>query len=238
MKVEIWSDVMCPFCYIGKRHLEKALAVLPFKNEIEVEWKSYQLNPEYHNTTNENLYDYLGRAKGISVQQAKQLTTNVVEMAKNAGLELDFDKSIPANSFDAHRLIHFAKSKGLQDEAEEALFHSHFNEGKDIGKVDVLVSIAEGIGLNKNEVEGVLQTDEFTEQVRYDIYESQQFGVRGVPYFILDRKYALSGAQPIEAFEAALEQSYKEWKKAQSASQVSNLDTRDAAACGDDGCAI
>ncbi|RYG22133.1 MAG: DsbA family oxidoreductase [Chitinophagaceae bacterium] len=214
MKIEIWSDVMCPFCYIGKRHLEKALESVPFRSEIEIEWKSYQLNPAYHNTTNESLYDYLARAKGMTVAQAKQMTGSVVEMASQAGLALDFDRSIPANSFDAHRFLHFAKSSGLQHEAEEALFHAHFMEGKDIANKETLAAIGEGLGLVKADVESILAADDFAEAVQYDTYESQQIGVRGVPYFVLDRKYALSGAQPVDTFKAAIVQSFNEWKEA------------------------
>ena len=212
MKIEIWSDVMCPFCYIGKRHLEKAMETLPFKSEIEIEWKSYQLNPEYHNTTNESLYDYLGRAKGMTVAQAKQMTGNVLEMASQAGLKLDFEHSIPANSFDAHRLLHFAKAKGLQNEAEEALFHAHFMEGKDIANKQVLSTIGQNLGFLTPEVDDVLAGDDYAEAVQYDVYESQQIGIRGVPYFVFDKKYALSGAQPIETFKAAIMQSFSEWK--------------------------
>lgn len=210
MKIEIWSDVMCPFCYIGKRHLEKAMALLPFKNEIEIEWKSYQLNPDYHNTDNESLLGYLARNKGMAVEQAKQLTESVSLMAKNVDLKLDFAKSIPANSFNAHRLLHLAKTKNLQDEAEEALFYAHFVEGKDVAKNEVLLAIGEKIGFLQTEVDQLLKSDDFTEQVRYDIYESQQIGVRGVPYFVFDSKYALSGAQPIETFVAAITQAYNE----------------------------
>ena len=215
MKIEIWSDVMCPFCYIGKRHLEKALESTPFRNEIEIEWKSYQLNPEYHNTTNESLYDYLARAKDMTVEQARQLTGNVLEMASKASLALDFEHSMPANSFDAHRFLHFAKSKGRQNEAEEALFYAHFMEGKDIANKEVLSAIGETIGLLKAEIDQTLSTGEFTEAVQYDGYEAQQMGIRGVPYFVFDKKYALSGAQPIETFKGAITQSFTEWKEAQ-----------------------
>lgn len=210
MKIEIWSDIMCPFCYIGKRHLEKALAILPFKNEIEIDWKSYQLNPDYHNTNNESLFEYLANNKGMSIDQAKQLTNSVSEMAKNVGLELDFTNSIPANSFNAHRLLQLAKTKNLQDEAEEALFYTHFVAGKDVAQNEVLLATGEKIGLSASDVEKVLQSDDFNHQVRYDVYESQQIGVRGVPFFLLDGKYGLSGAQPVETFVEALTQTYNE----------------------------
>lgn len=238
MKVEIWSDVMCPFCYIGKRHLEKAMETLPFNKEIEIEWKSYQLNPEYHNTSNESLYDYLARAKGMTVAQAKQMTGSVVEMAVNAGLSLDFEHSVPANSFDAHRFIHFAKSKGLQNEAEEELFKAHFIGGKDISNKEALVEIGQTMGLLKEELERLFAGDEFAEAVRYDVYESQQMGVRGVPYFVLDRKYALSGAQPIETFTAALTQSFTEWKETQPKNSLKSLNKTDDAVCDENGCEI
>ncbi len=236
MKIEIWSDVMCPFCYIGKRHLEGAMETLPFKNEIEIEWKSYQLNPDYHNNTNESLYDYLARAKGMTVAQAKQLTGNVLEMANNAGLKLDFDQSIPANSFDAHRFLHFAKTNGLQNEAEEALFHAHFMEGKDIANQEVLVAVGQTIGLAAEDLAKMLASDEFTEAVRYDIYESQQIGIRGVPYFVFDRKYALSGAQPAETFQAAITQSFTEWKATQPKTALKSLNKNDDAVCDENGC--
>lgn len=213
MKIEIWSDVMCPFCYIGKRHLEKAIETLHFNNEIEIEWKSYQLNPDYQNTTNESLYDYLARAKGMTVAQAKQMTGNVLEMAIKAGLTLDFRHSIPANSFDAHRFLHFAKGKGLQNEAEEALFYAHFVGGKDIANKETLSAIGQTLGLLKEEIDNVLVGDDFAEAVQYDVYESHQIGIKGVPHFVFDGKYSLSGAQPIETFKAAIVQSYTEWKK-------------------------
>lgn len=238
MKVEIWSDVMCPFCYIGKRHFEKALNSLPFKQEIEVNWKSFQLNPDYHNTENEDLYGYLARSKGMSVEQAKQLTGNVNAMGNQVGLNLDFDHSIPANSFNAHRLIHLAESKGLQDQAEEALFHAHFMEAKDIAQHAVLAEIGETIGLDKAEIDRVLASDDFSEAVRYDVYESQQIGVRGVPYFVFDRKYALSGAQPIETFEAAITQSYTEWKATQPQKPLQSLNKNNDAVCDEQGCEI
>lgn len=238
MKIEIWSDVMCPFCYIGKRHFEQAMGDLPFANEIEVEWKSFQLNPEYHNTVHEDLYSYLARAKQMSVEQAKQMTGQVVAMAKNAGIELNFDRNIPANSFKAHQLTHLAKSKNLQDKAEEELFHSHFIEGKDIAQKETLISIGEKIGLTKAEINDVFENDTFAEQVRYDVYESQQLGIRGVPYFVFNRKYAISGAQPVETFKAALVQSYEDWKASRPESNLTQFDAGGEHSCGPAGCEI
>ncbi|QIL39483.1 DsbA family oxidoreductase [Pedobacter sp. HDW13] len=238
MKVEIWSDVMCPFCYIGKRHFEQAIETLPFKNEIEVDWKSYQLNPEYHNTNNETVYDYLSRSKGMPVEQARQMTKQVVDMAANAGLTIDFDTNIPANTFNAHRLIHLAAKHNLQDLAEEKLFEAHFVKAKNIGETSVLVDVAIEIGLDKAEAEAVLAGDQFAEAVRYDIYESQNLGIRGVPYFVMDRKYGVSGAQPIQAFTEALTQSFKEWKEAQPKTKLTSLNKTGDAICDENGCEI
>ena len=238
MKVEIWSDVMCPFCYIGKRHFEQAIEKLPFKNEIEIDWKSFQLNPEYHNTNNETVYDYLSRSKGMPVEQAKQMTKQVVDMAANAGLSIDFDNNIPANTFNAHRLIHLAAKHSLQDLAEEKLFEAHFVNSKNIGETDVLVDLAEEIGLNRAEAEEVLKGDQFSEAVRYDIYESQNLGIRGVPYFVMDRKYGVSGAQHVQAFTDALTQSFTEWKETQPKTTLTSLNKNDDAVCDENGCEI
>jgi protein disulfide-isomerase len=208
MKVEIWSDVMCPFCYIGKRHFEKALANMPFEHEVEVEWKSFQLNPTYQNTNQEDLYSYLSRNKGITIEQAKQMTKQVVAMAASTGIAINFDQNIPANSFQAHQLLHLAKEKSLQSEIEEALFEAHFVAGKDISRLEVLIEIAIKLGLDEQEVKTALINQTFAENVQYDIYESKQLGINSVPYFIFDGKYALSGAQPVSTFETALRQAY------------------------------
>ncbi len=229
---------MCPFCYIGKRHFEEAMQSLPFQKEIEVEWKSFQLNPEYQNTNNEDLYSYLARSKGMSREQAQGLTVQVAQMAKSAGLDIDFGTNIPANSFKAHRLIHFAASQGLQDQAEEALFKAHFIDGKDVSKDEVLLAIGQELGLDETLVKGVLESDQYAEAVRYDIYESQQLGVRGVPYFVFNRKYALSGAQPVPTFKEALTQSFTEWKTSQPQVQLTSLNKNNDAICDEDGCEI
>ncbi|MFC3561356.1 DsbA family oxidoreductase [Pedobacter jamesrossensis] len=238
MKVEIWSDVMCPFCYIGKRHFEQAIEKLPFKNEIEVDWKSYQLNPEYHNTNNETVYDYLSRSKGMPIEQAKQMTKQVSDMAANAGLTINFDTNIPANTFNAHRLIHLAAKHGLQDLAEEKFFEAHFVRSLNIGEESALLDIAVEIGLDKAEAVHVLKGNEFAEAVRYDIYESQNLGIRGVPYFVMDRKFGVSGAQPVQAFTDALTQSFTEWKEAQPKTTLTSLNKNNDAICDESGCEI
>lgn len=210
MKIEIWSDIVCPFCYIGKRHFESALKSFAHADEIEIEWKSYQLDPEMpKQTKKQNVYEYLAERKGISVENSKALHDNVENMAKVAGLNYHFDKAVVANSFDAHRLIQLAKTKGLGDAAEEALFYAYFCAGKDIADKESLLAIGKEIGLEENAVKDMLNSDQFSEQVDQDIYESQQVGLGGVPHFVIDDRFSISGAQPVSVFLNALEKAYQ-----------------------------
>lgn len=205
MKVEIWSDIMCPFCYIGKRHFELALKDLDFADELEIEWKSFQLDPTIPKMENHvNAYQYLADAKGISFEESKTMHDNVVASAKRVGLSYNFDKAIVANSFDAHRLIQFAKTVGKGDQAEEALFHAYFTEGIDMADLDSLKSIGLKIGLTESELNRILHSDEYSYDVSQDIQEGQNLGLRGVPFFVIDRKYGISGAQPVEIFVETL----------------------------------
>lgn len=214
MKVEIWSDIMCPFCYIGKRHYEAAIAKFADSANIEVVWHSYQLDPSLPKPASKlNVYEYLAERKGMSVEQSKAMHQNVVQMATNAGLNYNFDKAVVANSFDAHRLIQFAKTKGLGDEAEERLFKAYFIEGKDMSDANTLITLGKEIGLNEEEVKQIVNSTAYTQEVKNDIEEAYQIGVQGVPFFVFDRKYAVSGAQPTEAFIQTLEKSFGEWRK-------------------------
>jgi predicted DsbA family dithiol-disulfide isomerase len=213
MKVEIWSDVMCPFCYIGKRRFESALQQTSFKDNIEVEWKSFQLDPSIQNEPGKRINEYLAERKGFSIEKAKELNGQVTKMAAAEGLQYDFDKAVVANSFDAHRFSHLAAKHGKGDAAEESLFKAYFTEGKNIADHDTLVQLGTAIGLDGTEVKQVLGTDAYTAEVEYDINEAQQLGVQGVPFFVLDRKYAVSGAQSAETFVQALEKAYTEWKQ-------------------------
>ncbi|MCF2442937.1 DsbA family oxidoreductase [Dyadobacter sp. CY345] len=213
MKVEIWSDVMCPWCYIGKRKFEKALEQFPQKDRIEVEWKSFQLNPDMETDPSKNIIEYLVEAKGITTDHATQMLDNVTNVAAEVGLEYHMDKAVLANSFDSHRFIQFAKKNKKGDEAEEQLFHAYFTEGKNTADHDTLVDLGVKIGLDAGAVKSVLESNQFAEEVRKDVYEAQQVGARGVPFFVLDRKYAVSGAQQSETFLGALQKSFQEWEK-------------------------
>jgi predicted DsbA family dithiol-disulfide isomerase len=232
MKVEIWSDVMCPFCYIGKRKFETALAQFPEKEKIEIEWKSFQLNPDMKTEPDKTINEYLAEAKGWSLDYAAQMNDHVTSIAAEVGLEYNMDKAVVANSFDAHRFVQFAKTKGKGDEAEEQLFKAYFTDGKNTADLDTLLSLGAQIGLDVTELKSVLEGTAFTEQVRQDIYEAQQVGARGVPFFVLDRKYAVSGAQPSETFLGALEKSFSEWQRTNPAPLVN---IAEGASCDVDG---
>ena len=205
MKIEIWSDIMCPFCYIGKRHFELALKELDFEDELEIEWKSFQLDPTIPKMENHvNAYQYLADAKGISVEESKTMHDNVVASAKRVGLSYNFDKAIVANSFDAHRLIQFAKTVDKGDLAEEALFQAYFTDGIDMANIDSLKVIGLKIGLADSDLNRILHSDEYSYDVSQDIQEGQNLGLRGVPFFVIDRKFGISGAQPVEIFVETL----------------------------------
>ena len=210
MKVEIWSDFMCPFCYIGKRKFENAVARFANKDDLQIRWRSFQLAPDMVTDTEKNVYDYLADKKGWTPDYSKKVHDQVSATAQEAGLEYDFDKAVPANSFKAHRLSHLAASHGLQDLAEERLFAAYFTEGKNIDDTATLVRLGTEIGLPADEVNRALQTDEYTSEVHQDLAEARQVGVRAVPFFVFDDKYAVSGAQPSDVFLGALEKSYLE----------------------------
>ncbi|SHE76431.1 DsbA family oxidoreductase [Pedobacter caeni] len=185
MKIEIWSDIMCPFCYIGKRKFESALARFSHKDEIQVEWKSYQLIPEIKTSPDKSLNEFLAEQKGMSLEQASSMNNHVVQLAKQVGLVYNLDRAIPANTLKAHRFIHFAKRYGKQDEAEEILFRSYFTEGKNIDDDGMLVQFGIDIGLDGTALKTALENGSFANDVKKDIYEAQQVGVRGVLFLCL-----------------------------------------------------
>jgi len=219
MQIEIWSDVMCPFCYIGKRKFEAARKQFAEGDKVEIVWKSFQLQPDMKTDPSKNTLQHLAESKGWTMDYTKQTVTHVVNMAKQVGLTYDFDKAVVANSFDAHRLSHYAKQQGKGDEMEEQLFKAYFTDGKNTADHEVLTLLAIEIGLKETEVKEVLTGTRFADDVRHDIYEASQIGVNGVPFFIFNRKYAISGAQDTKVFSETLEKAFAEWK----ASQQSNI---------------
>ncbi|PUV24497.1 DsbA family oxidoreductase [Sphingobacterium athyrii] len=232
MKIQVWSDIMCPFCYIAKKNFEQALIDSSFKDQVEVEWKSFQLDPSLkENSGNMKISEYMMNRKGFSKMQLDQFLSQLKEMGKNAGVTFNYDQVIAADTFPAHKLLHLAKENGKADAMEEALFEAHFVNGKNIADVDFLVSLAEGLGLDPAEARKVLADDAYDYEVKQDIMEAQNMGITGVPYYVLDGKYAVSGAQPVELFAKALAQTYQESVVDLSKESGDNM-------CGIDGCSI
>ncbi|WDZ50956.1 DsbA family oxidoreductase [Acinetobacter vivianii] len=229
MRVDIWSDVVCPFCYIGKKRLEHVAEEAGI--ELEIHWHSFELDPDApakHDTSNT---ERLAKKYGRSYAEMEDMERNIAAMAAAEGIDFQWQKANSGNSFNAHRIIHLAQSKGLGNEAEEAFFHAYMTEGLAIGEREVVEEIASRIGLDNAEVEYVLDSDELADFVRHDEkIAREQLNVTGVPFFVFDQKLALSGAQPREIFLQALQQ-------AQSTSSE-QIEQDNAAQCNDEQCEI
>jgi predicted DsbA family dithiol-disulfide isomerase len=211
MKVEIWSDVMCPFCYIGKRKFETALQSLPQKEEVEVVWHSFQLNPNLKDQPEKDVYSYLAELKGQTKEWSVGVHDNLTKAARIIGLDYHFEKAKVANSFDAHRVIQLAKKYNLTGELEERFFKAYFTEGELMSDHATLIRLATQAGLPKEEVNQVLETDQYSREVTSDGAEARRLGANGVPFFVMDRKYAVSGAQEPSVFKATLEKALEGW---------------------------
>ena len=233
MKIELWSDFACPFCYIGKKRFEKALSEFPHKDQVEVIYKSYQLNPNAPKVMKGNAAESFAKGHRMSVEQAKQRFTMFKEQAKTVGLQYDYDKIQMTNSFDAHRLAKWANQFGKTEELTERLMKAYFTDGLNIADLDTLVSIAKELGLNPEQARKVLKSKEYGKDVLNDIKEGRQIGVQGVPFFVLNRKYGISGAQPIEYFAQALNQLWEESKPLQDLGGANQ-----GATCDDETCTI
>lgn len=232
MKIEVWSDYVCPFCYIGKRQLEKAIQDSGYEGQIEVEYKSYQLDPTTAEDKGELVYTSLVRKFNTTETGVKKMTADIASRAAEIGLEYNFDNMMTANTNLAHRLAKLAKEEGKATAYNERLMRAYFTENKEIGQAQVLKEIAQESGLNMEKVEQVLTTNLYEDQVVQDIYEAQQIGVRGVPFFVFDNKYGISGAQPQNLFEQTIEQAASEAGLKKSIKIVGN----GGATCTDDHC--
>lgn len=215
MKVEIWSDIMCPFCYIGKRNFETALSQFPNKEFVEVEWKSFQLDPTMPEAPNyqNDMYMFVADRKGFSYEQSKKMHQDLIQYAKSVGLEYNFDKALVTNSIKGHRLIQFAKTKGLGEKAEERLFYAYFTQGRNLNDAATLVELGKEIGLTETEVNEALTNSLYVLKVESDSKEAQSLGARGVPFFVINRKYAIAGAQQPAEILKLLEKAFAEWQK-------------------------
>ncbi len=210
MKVEIWSDYVCPFCYIGKRKFERALEQFAQKGEIEVVFRSFELNPAADAHSGISTFRMLAAKYGMSEEQAKATTLNVAQQAAAVGLEFRFEGTVETNTFDAHRLVHFAAAKQKEQELSERLFRAYFTDGVNVGDRARLIGLATEIGLDRNEASAMLESDDYKQVVRDEEQEGSQLGIRGVPFYVFDRKYAVSGAQATEVFLDTLNKAWQE----------------------------
>jgi len=211
MKVDIWSDIRCPFCYVGKKNFENALANFPNKDDIQVTWHSFQLDPNLKTEPEKNSLEYFSEAKGVSAERAKEMYAHVYKAGKEAGIDFNFDHQKVANSYRGHLLLKLAESKGLANEAEEALFKAQLVDGKNIDDEATLIEIGKSLSLNEDEIKAALTSDEFGHAVAQDIMQARQIGISGVPFFVINDKYGVSGAQPTPVFKEVLEKSWQEF---------------------------
>ncbi len=234
MLIEIWSDVVCPWCYIGKRRIEKALAEFAHADAVEVHWRSYQLDPGAPTEPTENASDMIARKYGQSPAGAQQMQDRVEAVAAEEGLLFRLSQTLHLNTVDAHRLIHLAHEQGgngLQGRVKEALLAAYFTQARNVADDSVLREVVVGAGLGAARVDEVLASREFEAAVHADIEQAQAYGATGVPFFVIDEKYGVSGAQPTETFTQVLDRAWSE-----SHPQIEVLATGEA--CGPDGCSI
>lgn len=214
MKIAIWSDIACPYCYIGKRKLEKALTQFPHKDNIELEWHSYELDPELpKKASNQTIYAHFAEKYGMQESDARASQAKIAEQAKTVGLNYDFDKLIVANTNDALRLVKLANKSGLATEAEEVLFDAYFVKGLDVSAHDVLVNMGTKIGLKKNDILALFVEKDYIEDIKKDIeFSENEYDLQYIPFYIFNNKHIVQGSIEVEDYLEVLEKSYAEWE--------------------------
>jgi predicted DsbA family dithiol-disulfide isomerase len=231
LTIDVWSDIACPWCYVGKRRLEAALARFPHGDQVEVLWHAFELDPvaprERDRST--SYAARLAKKYGTTTDRAEQMIQRMVDTAKKDGLDFHFEKIRSGNTFDAHRVLHLASIRGVQGAVKERLLRAYMTEGEPIGDPATLGRLAAEAGLDAGEVDDMLAGDLYADAVRADEGEAAELGISGVPFFVVGGRYALSGAQPTEVFVSALEQAWAELGPDASAFE-------EGAACGPDGC--
>jgi predicted DsbA family dithiol-disulfide isomerase len=230
LTIDIWSDIACPWCYIGKRHLEQALDRFAHKAEVEIVWRAFELDPSAPRVRDntENYAERLAKKYGMATKEAQARIDHMVGVAAKDGLDFRFDHIKPGNTFDAHRVIHLAHDRGKQDAMKERFMRAYLTEGLAIGEPEVVVGCAKDIGLDEQEVRGVLGGDRYTRDVRQDEALARELGINGVPFFVLGGRLGVSGAQPAEVLLGALDKAWSELPKVETYAE--------GAVCGPDGC--
>ena len=241
MKIEIWSDVVCPWCYIGKRRFETALAAFAHRDRVEVEWRAFELDPSAVSAPVDAVpapaahARHLAAKMGRSLAEAQQMLDSMTAMAAIEGLDFHFEDVVAANTVDAHQLIHLGGLRGIQDAVKERLMRAYFIEGAAVGERATLVRLAVEAGLDRDEVTEVLEAGTFVEAVRADEAQAQSYGITGVPFFVVDERYGVAGAQPAEQLLAVLDQAWSERPLTMVGAAGADAATGE---CGPDGCAI
>lgn len=238
MKIDIWSDIVCPFCTIGKRHLELALQQFEHRDDVNIVWHSFELDPTIEAEPTMSLVDKIAAKYGMSTEQSIASQQDIAARAAQVGLEFNWEQAKFGNTFDAHRLCHLAVKHGLGDEAQQKLMLAYFTQGRCIGNTDELRKLGAEIGLPNDEVDALLASDDYADAVRADEEQARAYGISSVPFFVFDNKYAVSGAQPVELFAQALEQA---WQERQPAFETLTADQGGAASgpgCEGDNCSI
>lgn len=206
MRIDVWSDIVCPFCYIGMKRLRNALDTFPNKEDITVHVHSFLLAPKFNPDGITSVYEYLSLKNGLTLAQAHDRYKQVTEIAKKDGLHFDFDKAVPCNSITANRLMQLAWKEGKQLELEEKLFAAYFSEGKNLNDTGVLCKLCEEAGISPERAREVCNSREFIEEVNSDIHKASELGIVGIPYFLFDGDVCIKGAQPKEVFIDAIAQ--------------------------------
>ena len=232
MRVEIWSDVVCPWCYIGKRRFETALTQFEHADDVEIIWRSFELDPSAPRVQTEPPAERLAKKYGVSLEQVKAMNARLIGEAKKEGLDFHLDEAKGGNTFDAHRLIHLAAESGRSGAMKERLMKAYFTQGVAIGERAELVRLAVEVGLDEADVKAMLSSDRFADDVRSDEARARAFGISGVPFFAIDERYGISGAQPAELILEALQQAYGESRL------VSVPGDADAGQCDDGSCEV
>lgn len=240
MNVEIWSDVVCPWCAIGRARFSAALAEFPHRDEVQVRWRSFELDPRAPRELAGSLVEHLAAKYGVSVEQAHGMHRNMTEVAAADGLDFHFERARSGNTFDAHRLLHHALKTGgprQQDELKQRFFQAYLTDGEPIGDPETLVRVAAEVGLDADESRAVLEGDRYADAVRADELQASRYGITGVPFFVIDEKYGVSGAQPAEAMRQVLDTA---WAEANPLTLLtpSGVPSNEGGACADGSCAV
>lgn len=241
MQVQIWSDVVCPWCYVGKRRFEAALAQFDHRDDIELTWRSFELDPSAPRSSADEpggQHAALLAAKyGKSLPQAQQMLDQMTATAAAEGLDFRFDLARSGNTFDAHRLLHLALANGVQDDLKERLDHETFTNGLAVSDHESLTAVAVSAGLDEAQVRNVLASDQYADAVRADIAQARAYGISGVPFFVIDSKYGVSGAQPADQLLDVLNQAWQQWSESQPAPLI-HAHAGGAPTCDSDTCDV